>query len=95
MSAETLTLMQSTAIYGIRVYTRGCVLRDHVDVPETHHISAIINIDQVPQSLTTKRLRSDAPHATSCLRYASIMLNTLPLGLGGTPDGVDKCTLET
>jgi hypothetical protein len=39
--------VQATAIYGIRVYTRGCVLRSHVDVPETHHISAIINVDQV------------------------------------------------
>lgn len=23
------------------------MLRDHVDVPETHHVSAILNIDQV------------------------------------------------
>lgn len=38
--------LQPTAIYGVRVYTRGCVLRDHVDVAETHHISAILNIEQ-------------------------------------------------
>lgn len=42
-----LCSLQPTAIYGVRVYTRGCVLREHVDVAETHHISAIINIDQV------------------------------------------------
>ena len=33
--------------YCCRVYTEGAVLRDHVDVSETHHVSAIINIDQV------------------------------------------------
>ncbi len=39
--------LTATAIYGVRVYTRGCELRDHVDVMETHHVSAIVNVDQV------------------------------------------------
>jgi len=40
------TTLKPAAIYGVRVYTEGAVLRDHVDVPETHHVSAILNIDQ-------------------------------------------------
>ena len=39
--------LEPMAIYGVRVYTRSNVLQDHVDVAETHHISAIINVDQV------------------------------------------------
>lgn len=34
------------AMYGIRLYTRGTWLAMHVDRPDTHIISAIINVDQ-------------------------------------------------
>jgi hypothetical protein len=35
-----------SAIYGVRVYTEGSILQDHADRPDTHQVSAIINIDQ-------------------------------------------------
>eukprot|EP00208_Stichococcus_sp_RCC1054_P007059 CAMPEP_0206137300 /NCGR_PEP_ID=MMETSP1473-20131121/2453_1 /ASSEMBLY_ACC=CAM_ASM_001109 /TAXON_ID=1461547 /ORGANISM="Stichococcus sp, Strain RCC1054" /LENGTH=534 /DNA_ID=CAMNT_0053530323 /DNA_START=367 /DNA_END=1971 /DNA_ORIENTATION=+ len=35
-----------SAIYGVRVYTEGSVLQDHVDRSDTHIISAIINVAQ-------------------------------------------------
>ncbi|KAG5178579.1 hypothetical protein JKP88DRAFT_79394 [Tribonema minus] len=36
----------STSCYGIRAYTRGSWLANHVDTRATHTISAIINVDQ-------------------------------------------------
>lgn len=33
-------------IYGIRSYKRGAILTDHKDRPKTHHISAIIIVDE-------------------------------------------------
>mmetsp|Transcript_16609 Transcript_16609/g.49689 ORF Transcript_16609/g.49689 Transcript_16609/m.49689 type:complete len:656 (+) Transcript_16609:522-2489(+) len=38
--------LQPSAIYGIRIYTKGSTLMDHVDKPQTHIISAIINVAQ-------------------------------------------------
>ncbi len=38
--------LESTAVYGIRRYRRGAVLKMHRDRPETHIISAILNIAQ-------------------------------------------------
>lgn len=35
-----------TSCYGIRLYPRGSILRNHVDTGSTHIISAIMNIDQ-------------------------------------------------
>jgi hypothetical protein len=35
-----------TSFYGIRVYTRGNILRNHVDRASTHVISVIFNVDQ-------------------------------------------------
>mmetsp|Transcript_3198 Transcript_3198/g.9260 ORF Transcript_3198/g.9260 Transcript_3198/m.9260 type:complete len:542 (-) Transcript_3198:1506-3131(-) len=37
---------EPSAIYGIRIYTEGSSLIDHVDRPDTHIISAIINVAQ-------------------------------------------------
>lgn len=33
-------------MYGIRVYSRGNILNMHCDRPDTHIISAIINVQQ-------------------------------------------------
>jgi len=38
--------LQSTDLYGIRVYSDGSVLNAHVDRVSTHAVSAIINVDQ-------------------------------------------------
>ena len=38
--------LEMTSIYGIRRYTRGSVLRMHVDTVTTHVVSAIINVEQ-------------------------------------------------
>ena len=39
-------VLMPTFVYGIRVYKRGAILKNHQDRLETHIISAIINIDQ-------------------------------------------------
>jgi len=38
--------LEPTAMYGVRAYTRGAWLKNHVDMRGTHIISAIVNIDQ-------------------------------------------------
>ena len=38
--------LQMTSIYGIRRYSRGSVLRMHVDTTVTHVVSAIVNVAQ-------------------------------------------------
>ncbi len=38
--------LKKTAVYGIRQYRRGAVLKTHVDRIDTHIVSAIINVDQ-------------------------------------------------
>lgn len=38
--------LEPTSTYGIRRYYNGSVLRDHVDIGETHIVSAILNIAQ-------------------------------------------------
>ncbi|KAG1674272.1 hypothetical protein FOA52_013461 [Chlamydomonas sp. UWO 241] len=38
--------LEPTALYGVRIYTRGSWLKLHVDRADTHIISAIVNIDQ-------------------------------------------------
>lgn len=38
--------LKPTYVYGIRIYHRGAVLKLHRDRPDTHIISAIINVDQ-------------------------------------------------
>mmetsp|Transcript_10104 Transcript_10104/g.23301 ORF Transcript_10104/g.23301 Transcript_10104/m.23301 type:complete len:519 (+) Transcript_10104:72-1628(+) len=40
--------LEMTSIYGIRRYSRGSVLRMHVDTVVTHVVSAIVNVDQLP-----------------------------------------------
>lgn len=38
--------LQDSAIYGIRIYTAGAILQNHVDRSDTHIISAIVNVAQ-------------------------------------------------
>ena len=38
--------LSHTSTYGVREYTRGAVLRRHVDKLSTHVVSAIINVAQ-------------------------------------------------
>ena len=38
--------LEMTSTYGIRIYTRGAVLKPHVDRYQTHIVSAILNIAQ-------------------------------------------------
>ena len=38
--------LKHSAVYGIRVYRRGSYLGQHVDIAETHVISAIVNVAQ-------------------------------------------------
>ena len=58
--------LEMTSIYGIRRYTRGSVLRMHVDTTVTHVVSAIVNVDQVA--------------ACCCLRLRARSLNAARLG---------------
>lgn len=39
-------LPRMTSLYGIRWYTRGALMKLHVDTVNTHVVSAIINVDQ-------------------------------------------------
>jgi hypothetical protein len=38
--------LEGTALYGVRLYTDGSTLQNHVDRPDTHVVSAIMNIAQ-------------------------------------------------
>ena len=37
--------LEPTSVYGVRVYRNGSILKDHLDVLETHVISGILHID--------------------------------------------------
>merc|ERR1712167_331080 len=37
--------LETTSVYGVRVYRNGSTLNDHLDVLETHVISGILHID--------------------------------------------------
>ena len=40
------TQLEPTFVYGIRIYGRDAVLKEHRDREQTHEVSAIINVDQ-------------------------------------------------
>ena len=40
------TRLDPTFVYGIRIYGRDAILKEHRDREQTHIVSAIINVDQ-------------------------------------------------
>lgn len=54
--------LRPAAMYGIRIYTTGSVLLEHLDIAGSHVISAISNVDQ----------RADAPWPLSVVDHEGV-----------------------
>ena len=64
--------LQTSATYGIRIYRRGGYLGEHVDIRDTHIISAIINVAQ--------QVRDAIGSAAAAARAAVLRLRLSPSG---------------